>query len=204
MRCHRSCSKIAERGKMTGAHPFLGLVACFFYIGVSFAALSAWRLSERPDDRLRWGLVAAFFVMLAILRGSGLEAAATSAMRDAFMQDGLYEQRRDVQRPLAALAVVLISGALALFYFKRPRSQGKRGVGRREWPRFWAMVGVILMCGVVLMRLISFHELDRYLYGPVRANWILDVGSSAIVVLAAFRFRQASREPVSPPGRQKR
>lgn len=185
---------------MAGSHPVLGLLACFFYVGVSFAAISAWRLSERPDDRLRWGFVAAFFLILAILRGTGLEAAATSAMREALTQDGLYARRRDVQRPLAALAVVLISGVLALFYLKRPRSSGRRGVGQREWPRFWAMVGVVLMCGVVVMRLISFHELDRYLYGPVRMNWVLDIGSSAVVVLAALRFRQVSGKAVSPQG----
>lgn len=177
---------------MTGSHPLLGFIACLLYLGVSATALAAWRVSDRRDDRVRWAMTAGFFLIIALLRGSGAETAVTTAIRESLLQDGLYEHRRDVQRPLAALAVVLISSALGLFYVKRPKSLGRKPPSPRSWPRFWAMVGITLMCGVVLMRLISFHDLDRYLYGPVRMNWILDIGSSALVALSALHFRRIS------------
>ena len=177
---------------MAGSHPLLGLTACFLYLGVCAAAIAASRVSEKDRDRKHWALIAGFFVLLAVLRGSGLEVAFTSAIRHNLMQDGLYENRRELQRPLAALAVVLISATLAFFFVKRPKRHGRAPVSKRAWARFWALIGVTLMCGVVLMRLISFHELDRYLYGPVRMNWVLDIGSSALIAFAALRFRAST------------
>ena len=173
---------------MEGSHPYLGLIACLLYLGVAFAATSAARVADRHRDRMRWVCIATLFLALAVLRGTGLEAAATDAMRHALVEDGLYDRRRELQRPLSALAVVLVSAALYLFYLKRPSARERS----RDWSRFWAMVGTTLMFGVIAMRLISFHELDRYLYGPVRLNWVLDVGSSFIVAAAALHFRKLS------------
>jgi hypothetical protein len=50
------------------------------------------------------------------------------------------------------------------------------------------LIGITVMLGVILMRLISFHELDRLLYGPVRMNWVLDIGSALLVAASAVVF----------------
>lgn len=178
---------------MSALHFALGIVGCILYIGVATAAVLAAGASERPEDRRRWAIIAAFFVALAVLRGSGLEYYLTNELRVAMLEQGLYEKRREFQRPLSALAVVLVAGALYFLYLKRPVRNGSG----REWSRFWAWVGITLMLGVITMRLISFHELDRLLYGPVRINWILDLGSSMLVAFAALRFRKVSGAPVS-------
>lgn len=185
---------------MVGLHFTFGLLACVVYVAVAIAAAAAFRVAERPNDRLRWGAIAILFICVAIWRGSGLELYLTSEMRRTLLQDGLYEKRRDLQRPLAALAVVVISSILYLFYLKRPLGKGRP----RDWSRFWAMVGVTVMMGVIAMRLISFHELDRFLYGPIRGNWILDLGSSLLVAFAALQFRKLTRFGISQEGAPRR
>lgn len=182
---------------MAGAHPYLGLTACVVYLFVSAACALAARHSRTSQSRFFWIFVAIFFSALAVVRGTGIEAYVTDGLRHWLYAEGAYEDRRDIQRPLAAGAVVGISGILFLLYLKRPSPRA----GLREWSKFWGVVGTIMMCGVIAMRLISFHDLDRLLYGPVRMNWILDIGSSAIVTWAALRFRKAinSGEESRPP-----
>ena len=166
-------------------HFILGFLACVLYLCVIVATIGAARSADKSRDRLRWRLAAVFFAMALILRGTGLEAWLTQSMRESLFADGLYARRQDFQRPLAALAVVAISACLFFFYTKRPKVRGRS----REWYRFWAMIGITLMAGLVGLRLISFHELDRALYGPIRLNWILDIGSSFLVIWAAVRFQ---------------
>lgn len=179
---------------MANSHFTLWLLACLLYLGVAAACLAAWRLADRREDRIRWSLIGIFFIAVAIWRGLGIETAIVTMMRETLLSDGLYQQRRDMQRPLAALSVILISIALYLFYAKRPRGKGRP----RDWSRFGAMVGVACLISIICMRIISLHDIDRLLYGPIRLNWILDVGASALVAFSAWRFRQLSRRQAMP------
>ncbi|MFM2371322.1 MAG: hypothetical protein RIS85_1059 [Pseudomonadota bacterium] len=169
---------------MAGTHPVLALAACGMYLGVAVACGFAARNAMSHGSRKFWILSGVFFVALTILRGTGIEIAITDALRAQLYQDGAYESRREFQRPLAAAAFVLICAALYLFYLKRPAPRA----GPRGWARFWALIGITVMLGVILMRLISFHELDRLLYGPVRMNWVLDIGSALLVAASAVVF----------------
>lgn len=169
---------------MAVAHPVLALAACGMYLGVTVACGFAARNALSHGSRRFWIAGGVFFAVLALVRGSGLENALAEALRLRLYQDGVYESRRDFQRPLAAGAVVVISAAFYLFYLKRPRPRA----GVRGWARYWAMIGMTVMLGVIALRLISFHDLDRLLYGPVRMNWVLDIGSTVLVAWAAVRF----------------
>jgi len=171
---------------MGGAHPYLSLVACLIYVAVAGTCSLAAIASQTSTSRRFWVMGAVFFLALATLRFTGIEAYVTNGLRGWLYEAGTYQDRRDIQRPLAAGAVVALSGALFFFYWKRPKPRA----GPREWSKFWGMLGIVAMGGVIAMRLISFHELDRLLYGPIKMNWILDIGSSALVMWAALRFRK--------------
>lgn len=181
---------------MAGTHPVLALVACGLYLGVAVSCGFAARNAMSHGSRKFWILSGVFFVGLAVLRGTGIENAITDALREQLYLENAYENRREFQRPLSAAAFVLICAALYLFYLKRPAPRA----GARGWARFWAMIGITVMFGVILMRLISFHELDRLLYGPVRMNWVLDIGSALLVAASAVIFgrhrdKDAPRRP---------
>ncbi|MCX7863577.1 MAG: hypothetical protein N2423_00850 [Novosphingobium sp.] len=58
----------------------------------------------------------------------------------------------------------------------------------------WALLGISVMLGVMMLRLISFHATDALLYrGPIRLNWILDIGATALTGWAAIRYANALR-----------
>lgn len=182
---------------MAGSHPVLALAACGMYVGVAVACCFAVRNAMSHGSRRFWMVAGAFFFVLAVLRASGIEYAITDALREHLYREGAYESRREFQRPLAAGAFVLICAALYLFYLKRPAPKA----GVRDWSKFWAMIAITVMAGVILMRLISFHELDRLLYGPVRMNWVLDIGSTLVVAASAVRF--GKHRDASPSDRRR-
>ncbi len=173
---------------MSAANPYLIIVAGLLYVTVAVAAVLAARDATLRENRIFWLSCAAFFMILAIARTSGFEAFVTSSLRGWLYAEGAYQDRREIQRPLAAAAVIVVGAALFWFWLKRPPARATS----RAWARFGGMVGTAAMCGVIAMRLISFHELDRLLYGPIRLNWILDLGSSGLVAVSAWRYRSAA------------
>ena len=173
---------------MVAAHPYLGLAASVLYAGTAFTCGLAANSSHSVRNRKFWWASAAFFLALAAVRSTGLEALATENLRQWLHDQGAYGDRRILQRPIAACAVVVLSAALFVFWSKRPAVRASP----RQWAKFWATVGIVIMSGVIGMRLISFHDLDSLLYGPIKLNWLLDVGSSALVAWAAWRFRRSS------------
>lgn len=191
-------------GEVVVAHPYLGFVAILTYAGTAMSCVFAANSSRSTQSHKIWWFCAAFFLVLAAVRAMGAESIMTENMRHWFHDQGVYGARRDLQRPISAGLVVVLSAVFALFWLKCPSMQSST----RQWAKFWGFVGLVTMTGVIAMRLISFHELDRLLYGPIKLNWLLDIGSSALVAWAAWRFgraaeagsRHRSRLKITPEG----
>ena len=98
--------------------------------------------------------------------------------------DGSYLDRGDLQRPVAA--VVVAGGAIVALLFAYHFSRHVRG--RREKAVAVATAGTLLMLALVTIRLVSLHAIDRWLYGPLKLNWVADLGISMLVAGCAVYF----------------
>jgi hypothetical protein len=50
------------------------------------------------------------------------------------------------------------------------------------------------MLFLVILRVISLHMIDRLLFGPLKLNWIGDIGASLVVLGAAIYYMKLVRE----------
>lgn len=135
-----------------------------------------------------WMLIAAFFCFLIVSRMLQLESGAQIFLRDLLRTDGEYGARRDFQAPFAAMAVIVIAGMAVWAIWPMVHS----GTSRRAQLIGWARLGVVAMVGLIGLRTISFHPVDALLYHGPHLNWIIDIGSSALVGGSAWQFRQIS------------
>jgi len=138
-----------------------------------------------------WLVIGAMFVMLAFSRLTGFEEALRESLRFELRVTHQYEERRSLQRPIAAFAVALV-GVLGLVLAYRTAQRLK---GPANLAAITAVASAIAMVGLVCLRLISLSPVDKLLYGPLKLNWIADIGLSTIVlVAAALHVRLGRRE----------
>ena len=134
--------------------------------------------------------MALLFAALAVMRLYGVEEALRDNMRFALYLDGLYDERRSYQRPVAAAVVGLIGLGLLFWIYTVFRALR----GRRNVAVMVACVSGFTMIGLVILRLISLSPVDALLYGPVKLNWFVDLGSSLLVLASAgYYARLVSR-----------
>ena len=164
--------------------PF-NIIAVGLYLLVALAGvvalLTAMRYRQAGWHIRMWLFAAALFVALAALRGLGIEDFWQGELRSMLRAEGTYQDRREFQRPLAAI-VVAFAGIVAFLWAYR----GFRNVrGRRNVAVMVAGASAFAMIALVALRLISLHPVDALLYGPLKLNWIIDMGSSLVVLGAA-------------------
>ncbi|GIX19306.1 MAG: hypothetical protein KatS3mg120_0982 [Erythrobacter sp.] len=167
---------------------------CLVSCACAVAALSVQRARQPAWHRVIWLVIGAMFVMLAFSRLTGFEEALRESLRLELRVTHQYEERRSLQRPIAAFAVALVGAiGLALAYRTAQRLKGPANLAA-----ITAVASAIAMVGLVCLRLISLSPVDKLLYGPLKLNWIADIGLSTIVlVAAALHARLGRREPRS-------
>ena len=183
--------------KMHFADPSpLSLAAAFFYGFVAFACLLADRASNRRPYRpaFGWGAIAAVFALLAAMRFLAGEDILRAELREWIDYVGLQSERRAWQWPLT-IAVLVMAGISGFATIRRMRSHG-RDRSRRSLE--WAWLATFAMLALLTVRIVSLHQADSMLFsrmfGPIRFNWVLDIGLSTVVLLAAISAtRLASR-----------
>lgn len=164
------------------------LSAAAIYLGVLLscllAAVVAVKQRRSPWHWRIWFAIAALFGLLAMMRWLALEDLVRDQLRAASVDGAVYDQRRNFQRPIAASAIA-IAGALVLLI---PMRFAKSFRSRRELAVFGASASAVAMVFLLAIRLISLHQIDALLYGPLKLNWIIDLGASLLVAAAAVVY----------------
>lgn len=173
---------------MFSGQSILGVSAAGLYGLVMLACLAACAHAARgrsPAAHVRnWAIIALVFAGLIMLRALNLEEMIRQDFRAMLRADNSYGDRRELQRPLVAL-VIVIAAPIAFLLLRRLVSQRH---SRRELTISIAIMATLAMIGVLALRIISLHQVDALLYGPIKLNWITDIGASLAVLGAALRY----------------
>lgn len=180
---------------MISGPSLLSLAACSLYAIVAvacfIAAATARRFWQVPGHGRTWLLLALFFGVLIALRLVNAEDWLRAVLRDYFRESGYYAERRSFQAPLVAVILAIAGvGAMLLLPQWARNLQGCQDVAR--------IAGVYAACAMVCLialRLASLHMVDALLYGPVKLNWVIDVGASLVVLFAAISYVVRARTP---------
>jgi hypothetical protein len=163
----------------------LSLIAAGFYAVIVIACLISSSVAVRFGQPARhwqtWAMIALMFLCLAVIRVTGFEELLRGALRDALRADAVYADRRAIQGPLAA-AVMVGGGLLAGFMLWR---QSRTVKGRRNLALLVAKGSALVLGLLIVLRIISLHQVDSLLYGPPKLNWVIDLGASALVLASA-------------------
>lgn len=179
-----------------GDPTLLGWLTVMLYAlaaGLAFrvAGLAAFPPETRRRERGFWIIVGILMMLLAVNKQLDLQSALTATGRCLAKMQGWYEDRRAVQKDflfaLAALSAVFLVAILALL--------------RGSWSRTGlAVIGLVFVCGFVMMRAVGFHHFDKMLGVPVmgiRANGILEwtgpilIAVSGLMLLRKNNFSQS-------------
>ena len=165
--------------------------------GYALALLLAMRAGRRTavsGERRFWWLTSAMMLVLGLNKQLDLQTQLTAFARILAREQGWYEARREVQ-----IWFIAIGGLLALgLGVWLARLTMLAGAAVRV-----SLVGVLLLCGFVLLRAVSFHHVDVLLGMRVmgrKMQVLLEIlgiaitGAGAAVSLLA-RTTGSRREP---------
>lgn len=136
---------------------------------------------SRNQRQLAWFWLAAclLMVLLGVNKQLDLQTLFTEIGRDLSQAQGWYEQRRKYQALFIVTIGLIGAGAAcgAAFVLRR--------VARRI---VLALSGLSALVVFIVVRAASFHHVDILLRsGPIRLNWVLELGGIGLVALAARR-----------------
>ncbi|MEM1050700.1 MAG: hypothetical protein AAGI28_01260 [Pseudomonadota bacterium] len=122
--------------------------------------------------------------MLIVSRLLGLEEFLRAELREFLRIQGLMSERRSIQGPIIAVALIVFTSiAMLAAYRTSQRISGRRNI---------AVAVAIGACGVMVatiaFRSVSLHALDWFLNGPLKLNWVGDVGAAVAVLSAALIY----------------
>jgi len=173
----------------------LSLAAAGFYVvvvaAVLTALLTARKQRQQPWHSRVWLVVALVFVALAASRVYSLEEILRTELREWLRAEGAIAGRRVWQGYLiaGALAATSAGGLFACYWASR------KVKGRRNLAALIALGSTVAMLMLVAMRIISLHALDQLLFGPLKLNWVGDLGLSLTVLAAAIYYVRILRQP---------
>lgn len=156
------------------------------YLAAAVACAIVGRRGGFPNqtqgrELLFWWLCAALLALLAVNKQLDLQSLLTAVARCVALDQGWYEDRRDVQRKfvLAVLAggllLVIVSGLWLRKTFART------GL---------AILGLGLVSTFVVIRAASFHHVDSLINETLlglRMNWLLELPGPILILVAAVR-----------------
>lgn len=161
------------------------------WITVLFYACAAWacyratsrmrRLHSTLDrnETLIWSTLLAGMVILGINKQLDLQSALTEIARTSAVAHGWYEKRQQYQEAfVAAMPIVgaTVLAAMMVLAWETP------------WSTRLACAGAAGLVVFVAIRAASFHEVDEALrrqLAGLTLNWILEMGSLAVIIVGA-------------------
>jgi hypothetical protein len=165
-------------------------VACYLNVRV----LSRRVLAHSKVEKWVWLLLLCSFTFLCINKQLDLQSAMTEAFRQLAHAQGWYGERRAYQR-MFIKALLVSSGVAAI------------AITRLTWSLPCSVklagLGFCFVLGYVLIRAVSFHDVDA-LIGmkllTVRVNWLLELAGIFIATAGAW-YRYRSLISVAKPTR---
>jgi hypothetical protein len=164
----------------------IGWSIAAFYMAVAVfcarpARAAAISLPIQRREALFWWTCALVMGFLAINKQLDLQTLVTDIGRCFAVEQGWYEDRRDVQRGFLAAVVVLgVAGVLCCWLVLR-RTFARTGL---------AVLGLGFVCLFVIVRAASFHHVDTFLGGSMlglRISTLLEVTGPLLILAAAVR-----------------
>lgn len=174
-----------------GDNSAMGWVTVLVYLVAAILATRAATVLRGPEAPLRrervfWSITAAVLFFLAVNKQLDLQTLFTTIGRCNARLMGWYDMRHTIQRDFilaVAIVGVLTVGLLALLL---------RGILGRVWP---ALLGIGFVCGFVLIRAASFHDVDGLIGSwamGIKVNWLLELpGPTLVAITAALRRKVA-------------
>jgi hypothetical protein len=166
----------------------LSLIAAAFYGVVVFACLLAVAAAiARRQVRwhvLGWTALALLFVAFAAMRAFAIEELLREELRLLLRAEGTYDDRRALQGPIFAVLFVTAAAIGGVWTFHISRTIR----GRRNIAAMIAIASGSSLVFLLLLRIVSLHSVDLLLYGPLKLNWVIDLGASAIVLASGFMY----------------
>ena len=153
------------------------------------AAATALRQRQVSGHLRTWSMLVLFFAVLITLRLVNAEEWLRAILRDYLRISGHYGDRRSLQAPLVA-AILAIAGVGAMFALQR---WARNLRGRRNVARLAGVLAAAAMVCLMALRIASLHMIDALLYGPPKLNWVIDIGVSLVVLVAAIYYVQLVR-----------
>ncbi|MEM7780762.1 MAG: hypothetical protein AAF697_10260 [Pseudomonadota bacterium] len=124
------------------------------------------------------------FLLLAASRGLGLEDILRAELRDWLRAEGVMGERRTWQGyVITAMILVFVTAAFLALYRATSRM-----AGRRNFATIIALASGAAMIGLIGLRMISLHAMDTLLYGPLKLNWVGDIGASMVAFTAGLVY----------------
>lgn len=171
-------------------HP-VGWLTVLVYLAAGIAsaraALRCGRDGAERAERRFWWIAAAVLLFLAVNKQLDLQSLLTMVARCHAALAGWYDDRRGIQKAfiwLVAGGGVAALGLLALLL---------RGILDRVG---LALIGLCFVCGFVVIRAASFHNMDGLLgsmAAGMKVNWLLELPGPLLVLAVALRRRSAPR-----------
>jgi len=170
----------------------LSLMAAGLYglvvIATGIGAGVAGRQRQKLWHRCSWLLLATLFILLSLSRMFEVEDLLRDYLREAFRSAGTYDNRREIQRPLVAIAIAAVGFGGFLWSYRIITTIK----GRRDLAVTAALAGGFSMLFLSALRIISLHPIDALLYGPAKLNWLGDIGLSCVVAGAALYYTRVT------------
>ena len=166
----------------------LSLFAIGVYLIALLAAGAAWHTARGHAQQAwhgyAWIMLAGLFAMLMVARWYNVEELIRTELRESLRASASYDARRKFQQPIAASLVVFAAAACFWWAYRTARSI----VGRRNIAVMVGLAAGGCMVVLIALRMVSLHFIDALLYGPLKLNWIADLGLSAMLAGAAIYY----------------
>ena len=173
-----------------GDNSAMGWVTVLVYLIAAVLSVWAAKALQGPEapvrrERTFWTISAAIMLFLAINKQLDLQTLFTTIGRCNARLMGWYDMRHTIQRDfilLVAVAGVLVVMLLAFLL---------RGILGRVW---LALLGIGFVCGFVLIRAVSFHDVDGLIGScamGLKVNWLLELPGPILVGIVAAHRRTA-------------
>lgn len=168
--------------EITGWLTVLSYLVCLF--------LAVKVLHCRPAGAARglWLAIAGLMAFLALNKQLDLQTALIVTGRCMARAQGWYDKRQLVQ--LAFIAGMVLGMVIALSW----TTKALRGHRRRNG---LALLGLVVLCGFVLVRAVSFHHVDRLInaeFANIKYNfWFENAGPLLIAINALLLLRRRGR-----------